>query len=135
MTQLILDKYGENITLPESQKDGYFPEKSPLAADVEMISGRVVRELRGTVWVIRYQYGYFDTATKDKVLAACEKGQKEPIYCDFLTQESAGELTEGRFWVTELNRPKFMWARSDNGTPVPIWADFSFTLREVKPSD
>lgn len=132
MTQLIID----GVVLPESQKGGYTVEKVPLSVDVQMVTGRMVRELRGNVWTITYQYGFFDDEMKNKVIAACEKGRNIPILCGFLPQESAEELTYSNFFVTKFNRPKFMWSKKKTtGEVVPLWADFSFELREVAPSD
>lgn len=137
MTQLILDMDGGGVVLPESRKGGYTVQRDCLAAELQMVTGRVVRELRGSVWVISYQYGYLDGGLKDRVIAACEKGQRGPIRCGFLTQESAGALTYADFFVTGFQRPKFMWSRggwsAGQRTAVPMWADFSLDLREVKP--
>ena len=127
MTQLVID----GISLPESRKGGYRVDSQPLSRDVEMVSGRMVRELRGNVWVISYQYGYFDDETKSRVLAACEKGKNQPVYCGFLPQESSGDLDYSYFFVTNLVRPKFMWSRDGK----PLWGDFSVELREEKPHD
>lgn len=127
MTQLVID----GVVLPESKKKGYSADLIPLSVDVEMVSGRITRELRGNVWSIRYQYGYFSDDLKNQVLAACEKGKKTPIACGFLPQESAGALSFSEFFVTNLQRPVFMW--SNDGKPM--WADFSVELREVNPHD
>ena len=83
MTQLILDTAGYNIVLPESLKNGYRVNLQPLSVDVEMVTGRMVRELRGNVWVISYQYGYFDDTTKNNLIAACKKGRMQPVTCGF----------------------------------------------------
>ena len=135
MTQLILDTRGYNLTLPESQKGGYRASYEPLSVDVEMITGRLVRELRGNVWCVEYQYGFFDDEMKSKLIAICRKGRREPIQCGFLPPESTGALRYGSFFVVGFNQPKFMWSRDADGLPVPLWADFSLSLREVKPSD
>lgn len=139
MTQLILDTEGYNITLPESIKGGYTVERRPLSVDVEMVTGRVVRELRGSVWVLSYQYGYFSDADKNALIAACEKGRAQAITCGFLTPESSGALTYSQFIVTNFKYPTFFWSRTaeKNGTAatVPMWGDFTVELREVKPSD
>ncbi len=136
MTQLILDIEGSAVSLPESRKGGYAAELAPLSVDVEMVTGRVVRELRGEVWKIEYQYGYFTPEMKDRVIAACRKGRREPIKCEFLPPESAGPRLVSRFWVMEFKHPKFFWSRPDSlGRPVPMWGDFSLSLREVKPGD
>lgn len=127
MLQLILD----GIELPETQEGAYTAVRTPLSVDVEMVSGRLVREMRGYVWEITYQYGFFDNEMKNKIIAACEKGRKQAITCGFLTPESTQALIYSDFLITKLNYPQFMWSR--NGTP--LWADFSFELREVKPHD
>ena len=98
-----------------------------------------MRELRGSVWKVTYQYGYFSDDTKNEVIAACEKGRKQSITCGFLSPDSSGTLSYAKFFVTSFTYPKFMWSRLINGedgtVPVPMWADFSVELQEVKPSD
>lgn len=131
MTQLILDTTGYNVQLPESLKGGYTADKQPLSRSIEMISGRTVKEVRGNVWVISYQFGYFNDELKNSVLSALKKGEKEPITCGFLPQESSEELSYSEFFVTSYTRPKFMW--SNNGKP--LWGDYRIELREVKPHD
>lgn len=139
MTQLILDTEGYNVALPESKHGGYTVMRKPLSVEVEMVTGRIVRELRGSVWVITYQYGFFDDAMKNKVIAAVEKGQRETITCGFLPPASSEALTYTKFIVTEFTYPKFFWSRSvtvDGETvAVPMWGDFAIELREVEPSD
>lgn len=131
MTQLILDTLEYNISLPESKKGGYTATLQPLSVDVEMVTGRMVRELRGNVWVITYQYGFFDDAMKSKVLSVIEKGKRQSIQCGFLPPNSEDVLTYSDFIVTNFSYPIFMWSTDGK----PLWADFSFELREVKPSD
>ena len=99
MTQLILDTTGYNMVLPESIKNGYFAEEQPLFVDVEMILGRVVRQLRGNVWHITYQYGFFDDDTKNKWISACRKGTRQAITCGFLPPDSSGTLLYSNFLV------------------------------------
>jgi hypothetical protein len=138
MTQLILDMGGNAVTMPESKKGGYRVARAPLSVNVEMISGRMVRELRGNVWVIAYQYGWFDDETKNKVIESCEKGRREPIRCSFLPPDS-NEMIVSEFFVTDFAYPTFFWSRKtlENGEKidVPMWGNFSVELREVKPRD
>lgn len=137
MVQLIID----GVEMPESQKGGYKASKTELSTDVVMISGRLTREVRGSVWEIEYQYGYLTDAMRTAVLAVCEKGLREPISVGFLPPDSTGEaLTYSTFLVTSLKRPTFYWSTvvgDEEDVPVAsgIWADFSVTLREVSPSD
>lgn len=127
MTQLIMD----GVVLPESIKGGYTATRQALSVDVEMVTGRMVRELRGNVWVITYQYGYFDDTMKNAVLEAVEKGKRQAIRCGFLPPTSTEALTYSDFFVTDFTYPKFMWSADGK----PLWADFSVELREVQPSD
>lgn len=136
MIQLILDVGGYAVAMPESEKGGYTIKEETLSESLQMISGRTVREYRGKVWVASYQYGYFNDADMKRVIAACEKGMKQSITCCVLTHESS-ELVTSKFIVTSFERPKFMWSRIVTGSgeekPVPMWADFSVSLREVNP--
>lgn len=125
MTQLILN----GITLPESKKRyRAWPEEGSVS--VEMINRRLVKELRGDIWRVSYQYGYFSDAEKNALLAALELGRRQPISCTFLPPSSSTMLTRP-FWVTDIQYPTFMWSAEGN----PLWADFAFELREVEPSD
>jgi hypothetical protein len=133
MTQLILDTMGANITLPESQQGGYTCVETDLQEEVVMISGRMVKETRGTIWEITYQYGFFKTEEKNALIQCCRKGRKSPIQCTFLSPDS-NEMQTGSFFVTEFGEPQFMWSTNLlTGAPEPVWAGFSITLREVKP--
>lgn len=136
MIQLILDVDGAAIYMPESKNGGYTIREETLSESLQMISGRTIREYRGKVWVASYQYGYFNDADMKRVVSACEKGMKQSITCCVLTHESS-ELVTSKFIVTSFERPKFMWSRivteSGEEKPVPMWADFSVSLREVKP--
>lgn len=136
MLQLVID----GMEMPESKKGGYTAVREPLSVDLEMISGRLVRELRGYVWRISYQYGYLIDEERTAFLAICEKGQREPIQVGFLVPDDPGEtLRYSTFLVTDLQRPTFRWGRLDEPDYVdkwtPIWADFRVELREVYPSD
>lgn len=133
MTQIILDSTGANIQLPESRKKNYTVTPVPLYSDVEMISGRLTREYRGTVYEVEYQYGYLEDALKNKIAEICEKGQKKPITCGILLQTN--EMIFSSFLITQYNPPQFVWGTDLKGNAVPIWTDLSFTMREVRPHD
>lgn len=139
MDQLILDVGGYAVLMPESQKGGYEAWEEQLSVDLTMIPGNMVKEVRGAVWHVSYQYGWFDETTKNNLLAACRKGQREPILCAFLPP-NGDELQTGEFFVTSLQTPKFQWSRltpgeDDTDVAVPVWADFAVELREVEPHD
>lgn len=109
-------------------------DEEALSRDLVMIPGNMVKELRGDVWVIEYQYGYFNATDKDRVIAACKKGRREPIICTFLVPDGNQTLTS-TFFVTAYTRPRFYWSRDDKGATVPVWGGFTVSLREVDPHD
>lgn len=130
MNQLILDVGGYGVLLPESIKGGYTAYEEDLTVGLTMIPGNMVKEVRGSVWHVDYQYGYFKEEMKERVIAACRKGKKEPIICSFLPPNGT-ELITSEFFVASFSPPKFMWSRDKK----PLWADFSVELREVEPHD
>ena len=134
MTQLILDVGWYAIALPETRRESYVVDEEALSRDLVMIPGNMVKELRGDVWVIEYQYGYFNATDKDRVIAACKKGRREPIICTFLVPDGNQTLTS-TFFVTAYTRPRFYWSRDDKGATVPVWGGFTVSLREVDPHD
>ena len=134
MTQIVLDIDEYNLALPESVKN-YHAQKVPLSVDVDMISGRRVRELVGMVWSATYQYGYLSDYVKDTLISVCEKGQMQPIRCGILLPKSSDGLYTNDFIVTSFTYPKFFWSRNSKGNIIPVWGDFNLELREVKPND
>lgn len=135
MTQLILNSRADPVILPQVSRERYSAAPEALLENKEMISGRMTKELRGDVWRVSYEYDYFKQAMKDRVIAACRKGMREPFWCDFLPPESSGALLSAFFWVMSFNEPKFYWSRDVRGVSTPFWGGFSLTLREVKPND
>ena len=130
MTQLILDTTENNFVLPETMRGAYNIREVDLGTNIEMISGRTVKEIRGRAWEISYQYGYFSDMDKDVFISACKKGVGTPISCSFLVPENNSVLTS-EFWVISFTRPKFMWSSEGKA----LWGDYTVTLREVRPHD
>ena len=136
MTQLILDIGGESLVMPESQKNGYIVHEEPLVQSIDMISGRRIREYRGMVWAVTYQYGYLSDEDRVKFLNICRKGTTSTIDCNILIP-TTDEMVTSTFMVTSYREPKFAWGRiimeDGQAKTVPLWGDYSIELREVKP--
>ena len=136
MTQLILDIGGESLVMPESQKNGYIVHEEPLVQSIDMISGRRIREYRGMVWTVTYQYGYLSDDDRIKFLNICRKGTTSTIDCNILIP-TTDEMVTSTFMVTSYREPKFAWGRiimeDGQAKTVPLWGDYSIELREVKP--
>lgn len=124
MTQLIIN----GITLPETSNDKYECYPADLSVQVDMISGRRVSEVRGTVQMIRYRYDYMGNELMRRLLIALRSGS--PLTVQYLPDDS-DRMAEGRFWVEQVAQPVYAFSRSG----VPYWHNVEFTLREVEPHD
>ena len=131
MTQLVLGEDVYALTLPEARQGNYTCENVMLSTDIEMASGRMVREYRGRVYRITYQYTYLKTAHKERLIQLCEQGQTEPINVMFLVPGD-DTLREGSFLVTEFQAPQFIWGRPSGEA---LWGNYKVVLREVEPHD
>lgn len=125
MTQLIVNN---SIALPEVRDGNYSAVETDLSVQVEMISGRLVEEIRGSVWTISYAKARLPDA-QWRALKAVLKGRSSfPV--QFLANDR-DEMVTATVLCTALTEPRFAWSR--NG--VPYWTGLSFTLREVRPHD
>lgn len=124
MVQLILN--GTN--LPETTRGKYKCYEDILSVNLEMASGRMVREVRGKVYKIEYSYDYMGSVLLNELLAILRSSR--PITVQYLADD-AEELATGTFWCTGITNPMFAFSR--NGTPY--WHNVGFVLREVEPHD
>lgn len=124
MTQLIIN----GIALPEASGGKYQCYEGTLSEQIEMISGRMVTEVRGHVWNIEYAYDYMGNELTRRLLAALRSGTAMTV--KYLPDDS-DELEESKFLCEDLTPPTFAFSRSGK----PFWHDIKFKLREVRPHD
>lgn len=124
MVQLIIN----GIELPETSRDKYSCYPEILGQQIDMISGRRVTEVRGTVQKISYSYDHMGDALMRKVLAVIRSGRSFEV--SYLPDDS-DQMTTSIFLTESYTNPTF--AFSKGGTPY--WHNFEFILREVKPHD
>lgn len=124
MTQLIIN----GIVLPEASGGKYQCYEGTLSDQIEMISGRMVTEVRGHVWNIEYAYDYMGNELTRQLLAALRSGTAMTV--KYLPDDS-DELEESTFLCEDLTPPTFAFSRSGK----PFWHDIKFKLREVRPHD
>ena len=105
MTQLILNG---GIALPETSKDKYRCYPSILNQQVEMISGRLVEEVRGTVQMIEYSYDYMGNELMRAVLEVLRSGNSFPAA---YLPDSGDQLVSSVFLCTSLTQPTFAFSR------------------------
>lgn len=124
MTQLIIN----GITLPEASGGKYTCYEGTLSEQLEMISGRMVTEVRGHVWNIEYAYDYMGNELTRQLLAALRSGTAMTVK---YLPDNSDELEESTFLCEDLTPPTFAFSRSGK----PFWHDIKFKLREVRPHD
>ncbi len=124
MTQLIIN----GIVLPETSGGKYKCYEGTLSDQIEMISGRVVTEVRGHVQYIEYSYDYMGNELVRKLLAALRAGTALTVK---YLPDSGDDMKTSTFVCEELTPPVFAFSRSGK----PYWHDIAFTLREVRPHD
>lgn len=124
MTQLIIN----GIALPEASGGKYQCYEGTLSEQIEMISGRMVTEVRGHVWNIEYAYDYMGNELTRRLLAALRSGTAMTVK---YLPDNSDELEESTFLCEDLTPPTFAFSRSGK----PFWHDIKFKLREVRPHD
>lgn len=124
--QLILD----GVYMPPVSGDRYSCPEVPLTTQVEMISGRVVTEVRNSggrykVWKPSASYDYIEDATYRAALAVLRSGKPFPAV---VLPDNSTEMVSGAFLVESLTPATF--AFDDGGA---VWRGLAFQLREVSP--
>lgn len=124
MIQLIVN----GIYLPETTKDKYQCYPGELSVNVEMISGRTVREVRGHVQMITWSYDYMGNDLWRQLAAVLRGNIAFPV--SYLPDDSDAMAT-GTFLVDSITQPTFAFSKGGVG----LWHNVGFTLREVTPHD
>lgn len=123
MTQLIIN----GTYLPRTSRDKYKCYPQALTTQVEMISGRLVEEVRGTVQIVEYSYDKMDNATYTALLTALRGNNISVTYLP----DDSDTMRAGTFLCTSKPTPTFAFEIGGKA----MWHNVSFVLREVKPHD
>ena len=100
MTQLIVN----GTYLPQTSNDKYSSRPEQLGEQLEMISGRMVTEIRGIVQVITYSYDKMPDETYRALLTALRS--QAAIDVVYLPDDS-DTMATGKFICTEFPAPTF----------------------------
>lgn len=122
ITQLIVD----GIYLPYTSRDRYKCYEKKLSVQLEMISGRLVEEVRGKVQVIEYSYDYMGNDLMRRLYTVLRSGRSFPVT---YLPDGSDEMATGTFLVTSITEPSFAFAKGGVG----LWHNVGFTLREARP--
>ena len=124
MVQLIVG----GVALPQTSNDKYSCYPELLASQVDMISGRRVQEVRGTVQKISYSYDTLDNETWIALQNVLRSGLAFNV--SYLPDNS-NNMVSSLFLTESIGNPTFGFARNGRA----IWHNISFVLREVRPHD
>jgi hypothetical protein len=124
-TQLVMD----GTSYPEAYggEGSYSCTEEELNETVEMISGRMVKEQRGLVYHIEYEYPYIDNEMLKSFLASARKGSS--IQVQFLVP-GEDDKQVSQFICTDFSIPQYAFTDRDGAI---YWKNISISLREVKP--
>lgn len=124
MTQLVIG----GVALPETSRDKYSCYEELFTKSVEMISGRIVQEVRGKVWIATYSYDYMGNEKLRQVLAVLRSGQS--FQAQILPDNADTVITINAI-CTDLTPPTYAFSRDGVG----LWHNLAFSIREVSPHD
>lgn len=125
ITQLIIN----GMELPKTSNDKYTAYPDELGVTDTMVNGRMVFEVRGTVWMIEYSYDHMPDTMLRQLLPYLQK--KQPVQC-FFREPTSDEMQSGVFLCTSPPRPTVAFFDAEGN---PIWHNVKFTLREVESHD
>lgn len=118
-----------DIYLPYTSRDRYSCPEEPLVTQVQMISGRMVQEVRGgKIYRPSYEYDYLPDSIYRPLKAILVSGQ---AFEAAVLPDDQDELVVGTYIVENFTQPTFAFSRGGK----PYWHGISFTLREVSPHD
>lgn len=123
MNQIILPG---GIVLPQTSRDKYRCYEGNLSVRLEMISGRMVEEIRGRVYYAEYAYDYMGNDLMRRVLAVLRAGG---AFEAAVLPDHQDTMISSQFICTELSQPTFAFSKRGQ----PYWHNFSFKMREVRP--
>lgn len=120
----------DNIPVDGIEEGGYTAYEQELGVSERMISGRLVEEIRGKVWVVEVSYNDIDVDTMGRLQAAM--GGMREHRLQFLPPAGGVGMASGQFAMTMLPQPTL--SRWLPGT-LPQWAGYTMRFEEVTPHD
>lgn len=121
MTQLTIN----GTEYPWVDGDNYQAYPSELGKSKRTIGGRLVTEIRGYIWVIKYSYDYMGNDLMRTLLQ--DLRNKTDLDVDFLVPDT-DEMLHATFRCTSQPAPSVAFDYAG----VPMWHNISFILESVE---
>jgi hypothetical protein len=123
MTQLIIN----SAVLPQTSHDKYKCYPQDLTEQIEMVSGRCVQEVRGTVQIVEWSYDKMTDEAYKAILSALRGGEASVTYLP----DDSDTMRTSKFICTEYPAPTFAFSHDGKA----VWHNVAFKLREARPHD
>lgn len=120
----------DGVEIEDVEEGGYTAYEQELGVTDRMISGRLVEELRATVWVVEVAYSEIDSETLKRLQDAMKSTRKHLLF--FLPPDGSTSLQSGYFHLTAQPSPSL--ARWNIGNS-PTWSGFTLHFEEVTGHD
>lgn len=120
----------DGVEIDGIEEDDYTAYEEELGVTDRMISGRLVEELRATVWVVEVNYREIDSETLEKLTKAIKATRKHQLF--FLPSSGGEELKTGFFHLSTLPQPTL--TRWLPGTK-PKWSGYTLRFEEIDGHD
>lgn len=115
----------DGIEIEDLEEGDYSAYEQELGVQERMLSGRLVEELRATIWVVKLRFSAIDAGTMAKLNAAFKSSRDHTLF--FLPSTGGTELATGTFHLMEPPSPAL---RSWTGE-APMWEEYELTFEEV----
>ena len=132
--------WGYDMALPYTSKDNYSCYTEEVSTKAEMLSGRIVKDIRGRATIIKYKYDYMPPKIMYNLLFLLRS--KLPFYVYYRPDDDPDNLYLNEFVCESVSVPKYAFASSryerdvwqyDKTFMEPKWHGIEFTLRQVEP--
>ncbi len=119
----------DGIQIEDLMEGDYSAYEQELGKAERMVSGRMVEELQGTVWVVTLNIDAIDAETLATLSAALKGTREHELF--FLPSTGGTELATGFF---HLSAPASPSLRSWRGG-LPEWQGYALTFEEINCHD
>lgn len=120
----------DGVIVDGIEEGDYTAYEQELGTFERMISGRMIEELRGKVWVVEVSYSDIDIDTLSLLTAAMSTTRTHQV--TFLPSNGSTDLVTSSFHMTTLPQPTL--SRWLPGT-TPMWSGYTLHFEEINSHD
>ena len=115
----------DGIEVEDLEAGDYRAYEKELGVTERMISGRLIEEVRATIWVVEVKYSAIDAETMAALNEKFRASRDHQLF--FLPSTGGTELATGTFHLMERPAPALKsWTEA-----LPMWEEYSLLFEEV----